>query len=201
MLDSILRRPAMRLVMFGDFNCPFSALASVRAARLERAGIAEVDWRAVAHDLEIPTLGEPIGPRDRRAYEAEIEQVRGLLLADETIELHVPTVRANTLAATEAYAATTAPSRMRVREELFRAYWREEVNLGDPAALDAMGLAASAPATARVWREQWLALDRPLVPIMVLPDGYVSRGLGALARLGELIIEAQAGHPQAELQS
>jgi predicted DsbA family dithiol-disulfide isomerase len=187
--------------MYGDFNCPFSALASTRLARLERAGIAEVDWRAVAHDLDIPTLGEPIGPRDRRAYEAEIEQVRGLLLTNETIELHVPTVRANTVAATESYAATTAPSRMQVRGELFRAYWQEGLNLGDPAALSAMGLAASAPGMARAWREQWLALDRPLVPIMVLPDGYVSRGLGALARLGELIIEGQSGHRQAELQT
>jgi hypothetical protein len=90
---------------------------------------------------------------------------------------------------------------MRVRGELFRAYWQEGLNLGDPAALDAMGLTASAPGTARAWREEWLGLDRPLVPIMVLPDGYVSRGLGALARLGELIVEAQAGHRQAELRT
>ena len=56
----------MRLVIYGDFNCPFSALASDRAARLERAAVAEVDWRAVAHDLRIPTVGGPIGPDDRR---------------------------------------------------------------------------------------------------------------------------------------
>jgi hypothetical protein len=34
----------MRLVVYGDFNCPFSALASSRVARLELAGFV----RAVA---------------------------------------------------------------------------------------------------------------------------------------------------------
>ena len=102
----------MRLVIYGDFNCPFSALASIRVARLEQAGIAEVDWRAVAHDPEIPVIGEPVGYANARAYEAEIEQVRGLLLDDETIKLRVPTVRASTEAATDAYAATEARARV-----------------------------------------------------------------------------------------
>ena len=88
---------------------------------------------------------------------------------------------------------------MPVREELFRAYWQEGLNLGDPAVLEAMGLAASAPGTARAWRGQWLALDRPLVPIMVLPDGYVSRGLGALARLGDLVVDSERELRRAEM--
>jgi hypothetical protein len=33
------------------------------------------------------------------------------------------------------------------------------------------------------WRSAWLGLERRLVPMLVLPDGTVSRGLGALARL------------------
>ena len=191
----------MRVVIYGDFNCPFSALASVRVARLERAGIVECDWRAVAHDLEISRLGEAIGPSDRRAYAAEIEQVRELLLADETIELGVPTVRANTVTATEAYAATAPSCRDQVRVDLFSAYWRQDRNIGDSAVLDAMGLAWRPPVAAAAWREEWLALDRPLVPIMVLPDGYVSRGLGALARLGDLIGNAQGEHRQTEKQT
>ena len=142
-------------------------------------------------------LGEAIGPSDRRAYAAEIEQVRGLLLADETIELDVPTVRANTVTATEAYAATTPSCRDQVRVDLFSAYWRQDRNIGDSAVLDAMGLAWRSPVAAAAWREEWLALDRPLVPIMVLPDGYVSRGLGALARLGDLIGNRARVHTQA----
>ena len=191
----------MRVVIYGDFNCPFSALASVRVARLERAGIVECDWRAVAHDLEISRLGEAIGRSDRRAYAAEIEQVRGLLLADETVELDVPAVRANTVTATEACAATAPSCRDQVRVDLFSAYWRQDRNIGDSAVLDAMGLAWRSPVAGAAWREEWLALDRPLVPIMVLPDGYVSRGLGALARLGDLIGNPQGEHRQTEKQT
>jgi hypothetical protein len=36
-----------------------------------------------------------------------------------------------------------------------------------------------------LWRDTWHGLERPMVPMLVLPDGYVSRGLGALARLAD----------------
>jgi hypothetical protein len=89
--------------------------------------------------------------------------------------------------------------RTRVRAELFRAYWQEDRNIADAAVLDAMGLARRSPTTASAWRDEWLALERPLVPILVLPDGYVSRGLGALDRLGDLIVSARAGRRQAKI--
>jgi predicted DsbA family dithiol-disulfide isomerase len=182
----------MRLVIYGDFNCPFSALASSRSARLERAGTAQVEWRAVAHDLEIPTQGEPVEQGNARAYKAELEQVRGLLLPDESLMLRVPTVRSSTVAATDAYAAIEPRSRARVRIELFRAYWEQGRDLGDPVVLRTMGLDSRAPAVAADWRSEWLDFDRPLVPIMRLPDGYTSRGLGALARLADLLADAAA---------
>jgi predicted DsbA family dithiol-disulfide isomerase len=182
----------MQLVIYGDFNCPFSALASNRGARLERAGAAAVDWRAVAHDLEIPVPGGPVDDTEARALEAEIEQVRGLLLPDETLELGVPPVRSNTVAATDAYAAAEVGSRPQTRRALFCAYWEQGQDLADPTVLATMGLTAHEPTVAAGWREEWLAFDRPLVPIMRLPDGYVSRGLGALARLADLLGEAAA---------
>jgi predicted DsbA family dithiol-disulfide isomerase len=182
----------MRLVVYGDFNCPFSALASNRAARLEQAGIAEVDWRAVAHDLEIPLPGAPVGHAEAQALEAEIEQVRGSLLTDETVELGVPPVRSNTVAASDAYAAVEYDARTQTRGALFRACWEQGKNLGDPTVLATMGLTASEPAVAAGWREEWLAFDRRLVPMMRLPDGTISRGLGALARLADLVREVAA---------
>ena len=45
------------LVVYGDFNCPFSALASRRVDRIEAQGRARVDWRAVEHDEQIPRTG------------------------------------------------------------------------------------------------------------------------------------------------
>lgn len=51
-------------------------------------------------------------------------------------------------------------------------------------------LSGEADATPReqvsTWRDAWQALDRCVVPMPVLPGGYVSRGLGALGRLADL---------------
>ena len=40
----------MRVIIYGDFNCPYSYLASQRADRLARAGTVLAEWRAVEHD-------------------------------------------------------------------------------------------------------------------------------------------------------
>jgi hypothetical protein len=40
-------RSRMQLIVYGDFNCPYSYLASQRVDELARLGQAEVEWRAV----------------------------------------------------------------------------------------------------------------------------------------------------------
>jgi hypothetical protein len=37
----------LRLTIYGDFNCPFSALASARADVLLAADAYAIDWRAI----------------------------------------------------------------------------------------------------------------------------------------------------------
>ena len=54
------------------------------------------------------------------------------------------------------------------------------------AKLDAMG---RDDVIARRWQGEFEGLPRPITPTLVLPDGYISRGLGALARLGALAEE------------
>ena len=49
----------MKIVIYGDFGCPYSYLASLRADELLESGVAEIDWRAVA-----PDRGRPGGSRD-----------------------------------------------------------------------------------------------------------------------------------------
>ncbi len=51
---------AVRLIIYGDFNCPFSALASARATELEARDLVEIEWRAVEHDPSIRDTGEPV---------------------------------------------------------------------------------------------------------------------------------------------
>ena len=177
----------MRLLLYGDFNCPFSALASARVGNLERRGIAKVEWRAVQHDTTIPPSGELIPDSRRRDFTRELDQIRSLLVEGEPDRLRLPERRANTQLANEAYATAPLPLRAAVREEFFSAYWADGSDLNDERVVDRIAGRLRDSHTAEGWRRQWMALPRPTVPTMVLPDGYISRGLGALARLALLL--------------
>lgn len=190
--------PPIELIVYGDFNCPFSALASARATQLERLGRATIDWRAVEHAPDIPPTGHPVTGESGARFRHELEQVRSLLAADEPDQLALPTVQSNTNLATVAYAATPASRRPTVRTRLFAAYWSEDADLADSATLAHLGAPRTDEHTARRWRDEWLTLTEPIVPAMVLPDGYVSRGLGALARLARFAMSAdEAASPDA----
>jgi hypothetical protein len=186
-----LERP--RLVVYGDFNCPFSALASARAAVLEARGVVTVDWRAVEHDLAIPLAGAPLTPEERAAFAGELQQIRELLVDGEVDRLRIPGEKANTRLATAAYAATPDHLRSHLREALYAAYWTRGEDITDIEVIWRLGAEHRDELTAARWHTEWLALERPIVPVMVLLDGYVSRGLGVLARLLEFIRESEVG--------
>jgi predicted DsbA family dithiol-disulfide isomerase len=177
----------MDLRIYGDFNCPFSRLASWRAARLEAAGIATVDWRAVEHDPAVPAAGQPVVGALADEIASELDQIRGLLREGESPDLALPPLRPNTAASTAAYAAVAPDGRGAAREALFSALWGRGLDIGDPEVLGDLGLDGRDPELAAAWRSEWLGLDRPIVPVMALPDGRVSRGLGALQRLADLL--------------
>ncbi len=173
----------VRLVMYGDFNCPYSALASRRAATLEQRGELTVDWRSVEHDPSIPLAGELGIGRNRQGLEQELGEIRGLLTEGEPDVLRVPPKRVNTSLVTRAYAAKPPLVRAVLREQVFATYWQDGEDLTDPAVVRRLCGDGDDPHVAARWREEWLALPRAIVPILVMPDGYLSRGLGALDRL------------------
>ena len=74
----------MTVIVYGDFNCPYSYLASQRADLLSRAGVA-VDWRAVEHDRGLPVTGSR-SDSDRATWDRELAEVASLALPGE----HVP---------------------------------------------------------------------------------------------------------------
>jgi predicted DsbA family dithiol-disulfide isomerase len=180
----------MKLVVYGDFNCPYSCLASARADVLVARGIAEIDWRAVEHDPAIPTPSEPVEGELAAMLDREVVEVRGLLRPDEAFTIRRPRVHPNTHAAVAAFAATPPEDSAAMRRRLFDALWVDGRDIGDEAVLRDLGAGDGARAGGReraaAWRDEWLGLERHLVPMLVLPDGYVSRGLGALSRLADL---------------
>ena len=171
------------LTIYGDFNCPFSALASVRADVLLAADAYEIDWRAIQHDTSIPVDGGVVEGATAAALASEVATILDLSEQDVRLHLVVPPVRSNTAAASAAFAAALDHDRLQRR--LFAAVWAEGRNVGDPAELDRLDAVGRDDAIARQWQDEFEALPRPITPTLLLPDGYVSRGLGALARLAD----------------
>lgn len=169
-----------RLTIYGDFHCPFSALASVRADLLVASGGYDIEWRAVQHDTAIPAAGESVEGDSLAELAAEVAKIRELSTHDVHLELTAPPVRSNTAAASAALAAAGDDADV-LRRRLFAAVWAESRNLGDPAELDRLGAAGRDDAVASRWQAEFEALPEPITPSLVLPNGYVSRGLGALA--------------------
>ena len=104
-----------RLLIYGDFNCPFSALASARAAELEQRDEMTVEWQAVVHDTTVPRRGESVTAERRVDFERELAQIRDLLAPGEVDRLRVPTRRVDTAAATDGYAACPPADRAQLR--------------------------------------------------------------------------------------
>lgn len=175
------------LIAYGDFNCPFSALASARVDELERRGLAAVEWRAVEHDPDIAPAGLKVTGKLADQLTSELAQIRDLLGPGEPDRLNLPVRQANTALATERYAGVPVESRPAVRRAIFAAHWAQAERIDDPATLDHLGAGRAAPDRADEWRGLWQAATDPIVPVLVLSDGYVSRGLGVLARLAKLL--------------
>lgn len=196
------------LIVYGDFNCPFSALASDRVARLEALDRARVEWRAVEHVPELPERGLPVEGELLRLLAEEVGHVHSLLRPGEHLALKVPERQGNTANLNQRYAAASLADRPQVRQQIFTTYWgtaSEQFSAPPPtphtianySANSITNLDLTAEATADLllrWQAAWLATPRPIVPALVLPDGVVSRGLGALRRLADLLsVTAEEG--------
>lgn len=179
------------LTIYGDFNCPFSALASARVDELLALGSHQVEWRAIQHDTSIPAGGEPVEGDTAAALAAEIETILELSDRDLRLQLVVPPVRSNTALASAAFAGAGRDSDL-LRRRLFAAVWADGVDVGNPGELRRLGANDRDVAVARRWQDGFGALARPITPTLVLPDGHISRGLGALARLADFAAAASA---------
>lgn len=123
-----------RLVVYGDFSCPWSYLTWRRTEALRAAGV-QVDWRTVEHDPW--HLVGPVDAGDRfTALRTELDRVQQHHLPGEvlprTLAGFVPFTAAATSAYAEAYGAQVAAPARRL---LFESFWRRGVDLNDARVL------------------------------------------------------------------
>ena len=146
-----------------------------------------MEWRAVVHDPGVPLGGLPVIGELAGMLDRELNEIRGLLRVGEPYPARRPTVQPNTTLAVAGYSAAPGVGASRLRVTLFDAFWVKDLDLGDAGVLGELGCPTAPPeATMQRWRDEWLGFERPMVPMVVFPEGTVSRGLGALKRLADL---------------
>lgn len=183
----------MHLVVYGDFNCPFSCLASARVDALLAAGIADVEWRAVEHDPLIARPSEPVTGELWHELDREVDLVRSMVRPHETFPMRRPPRRPNTALAIDGFVAAAPEKRHALRRRLFGTLWFEGADIGDPDVLRAISPTPSVDVDrARIeeWRAQWRALPNTVVPSLVREDGTTALGLDALTLLGDVAADA-----------
>lgn len=150
----------MRLIVYGDFNCPYSYLASQRVDALLPLDRVEIDWRAVEHDPRLSMLGTPSNA-DRQTWERELAEVAALALPAEQPPTAVPPMISNTSAAVSAYAeAFTDGMQHELRRALFEAIWVRRRHLSGAYDVRSVTTSVTYP-PAHVWP----TLGRSLPPL------------------------------------
>lgn len=174
-----------RLVIYGDFSCPFSALAFRRATRYAQAASVPFEWRAVEHAPEVPVEGVLLDDAARAEFARELAIIRELLTDDEADDQLIPTVRLNTARLSALHASLPPARRLEFAAAAFDAYWRDGRDLNDPAEVERFEVTATddGKLEAQGWQHDWEEFERRTVPMLRLADGQFSRGLGALKRL------------------
>lgn len=159
----------MNVVIYGDFNCPYSYLASQRADLLNRAWPA-VDWRAVEHDPGLPVTGSR-ADSGQAVWDRELAEVASLALPGERVPDRPPALISNTKAAVAAYAEAVSDGVAdELRRRLFRAIWVQGLHLS--SAYEVRRLI-----TGVMWPQEDITdrLSSPDIPSLLLRDPDLAR--------------------------
>lgn len=179
----------MHLVVYGDFNCPYSYLASQRVDELARLGEAEVEWRAVEHDPALARTGTP-SSLDPERWQHELTELALLAEEDEQAPGAAPSLISNTGAAVAAYAeAVTDGVQDDLRRSLFSEIWLSRRHLSSPAGVRQLVCALMYPAGTRSGQ-----LAAPDLPSRI----HGRAATGTLPRLSGCTISPDGGPLTAE---
>jgi hypothetical protein len=136
----------MHLIVYGDFNCPYSYLASQRVDALVRAGRAEVEWRAVEHDRRLALTGTR-SSSDPARWQRELAEVAALAGPDEQAPGPAPALVSNTGAAVAACAEAVADGvQDELRRSLFSEIWVRRRHVSGPSEVRQLVRALMYPA-------------------------------------------------------
>lgn len=167
----------MSAIVYGDFNCPFSRLASDRVDTLQERGMA-FEWRAVQHEPDMPPEGRPVEGSVREQLDDHEREIGGCLRSGEHVDLSIGPIRPNTAAASAAHAALSGEEADAYRRQMFDAIWssgeQQQVSVRNDELADR-------------WQRTWEVFERRYVPFLIEDDGTEHRGIEALHRLAALL--------------
>ena len=176
----------MEFTVYSDFT---SAECYGLNEQLVSLGVsADVRWRGVQVD---PTLGVPMRSLDRRALDRIEDEITEVQRRVDGVLMHLPRGRPKTLKAIIAVASVMRqqPARAAVfRDALYRAYWRDGVDLSVMAELQRVADLASVPRFVQLdhpdaeemvenWDLDWATERLGGVPRVIRGDGKILWGL------------------------
>lgn len=114
----------MKIIIYGDFSCPYSYLASLRADQLLASGTAMIEWRSVIRNQNWPAAGSGAdGGRDD--WDRLLGDVARLVLAGE-VPPGRPAGVVNAKACDAAYSEAVSDGvQDQIRRRMFAAIWAE----------------------------------------------------------------------------
>jgi hypothetical protein len=206
------------IVVYGDFTDALSWVASMRVDALRRSGLP-VEWRAVPAVHTTRVVAAPLGPDQSHRIGDVQRWHRGSALPGEPTGWAAPAVVPWSEPAVSAHAeAVRAGIGDHVRHQLFRSYWQDRLDIGNPdvlrhllavpflhgsspcdvvvhhgyaVAIGGAPVSTAAWRLAREWRGEWARLGRPELPVVVDED-TTYKSFEAVEHLGSRV---RAGDP------
>jgi 2-hydroxychromene-2-carboxylate isomerase len=180
-------------VVYGDFACPLSRMASDLVDALLERGFG-VEWRAVRHGGRHASGSRFVGMACVREGSRRRQRAHATVNSYGLVALR--TARAFDVSlANAALASTEGDPAHALRGALFRAHWQDGRDLSDTGVVQSL---AGHPVRrlsmrAQQWQRAWEGFDDPAVPLVLLRTGYVFREADAIDELTALV-EADSSH-------
>lgn len=177
-------------ILYADFT---SAECYALNEQIGALGVAaSVKWRGVQH---APGLPEPMRPLDRRGQDQVSDQIEVLRRIDPSLVISLPAGKPNSTKAIVAVASVMLKAAARAngfRDAIYRAYWRDGVDISVMGELQRIADATGVPRfveldhpdgeeMAEEWDLDWATERLGGVPRVIRADGKILWGFRPFA--------------------